>query len=103
MRLSSAIILIDTMMGWRGQRQRGWRGVRVYNHLSVTITYMSGIGILLPPICSHAPPCTPAASQKRLSILQRFVNVKKARLKVGGVLRQEDREGEVRGGERALL
>lgn len=106
MRLSSAIILIDTMMGWRGRRQRGWKGVRVYNHFSVAITYMSGIGILLPPICSHAPPCTPAASQKRLSILQRFVNVKKARtevLKLGGVLRQEDREGEVRGGERALL
>lgn len=80
-RLSSAIILIDIMMGWRGQRQLGegmvgrGKGVTFYNHFSVTITYMSGLGILLPPICSPAPPCTPAASQRRRGGLRRFVNV----------------------------
>lgn len=36
----------------------------MYNHFSVSITYMSGLGILLPPICSHAPPCSPPASPR---------------------------------------
>lgn len=51
------------MMGWKGAEAAGWggvggngKGVTLCNHVSVTITYMSGHGILLPPICSSALP-----------------------------------------------
>lgn len=63
-RLSSAIILIDIMMGWMGAGtvEMVGREVPLYSHFSVTIIYMSGLGI-------HEWTCCPQSAPLPLPVL----------------------------------